>query len=131
IDTDGGKYAKALENAAKSHAIAVKNNDVPGMVFDAGLKGNLLLESGKPDLAKAEFEASVKLVEGSNLSQEIKDNAKLVHHYTIARVNVAKKDFAGAKKEEDAFRQGAYSSKNPFQQKLPHELDSIYTLTEN
>ena len=83
---DGGEFAKALANVDKASAIAEKNKDVPGLAFDRGLKGNILLEMGKPDAAKAEFEKGVALVEGSNLSQEIKDNAKLVLHFNLARV---------------------------------------------
>ena len=130
VQLDGGKHAKALEEVDKQHAIAEKGNDVPGMVFDRGLKAAILLEMGKPDQARAEYEASLKQVEGSNLSQEVKDNAKLVSHYNLARVALAKKDFAGAKKEADEFRKGASASKNPFQAKLPHELDGMIALAE-
>ena len=127
---DGGQMAKALTNVDAQYALAEKNKDVPAMAFDRGLKGNILLEMGKPDAAKAEFEKSVALVEGSNLSQEIKDNAKNALHYNLARVALAKKDFAAAKSEADEFRKGALASKNPFQPKLAHELDGIVALAE-
>ena len=127
---DAGEFAKALANVDKASAIAEKNKDVPGLAFDRGLKGNILLEMGKPDAAKAEFEKGVALVEGSNLSQEIKDNAKLVLHFNLARVAVAKKDFTLAKTEADEFRKGAMVSKNPFQPKLAHELDGTIALAE-
>jgi tetratricopeptide (TPR) repeat protein len=127
---DGGELAKALASVDKATAIAEKNNDVPAMAFDRGLKGNILLEMGKPDQAKAEFEKGVALVEGSNLSQEIKDNAKLVLHFNLARVALAKKDFAAAKAEAEEFRRGAVISKNPFQPRLAHELAGVIALAE-
>ncbi len=127
---DGGKLSEALENVGRQYAVAEKNHDVPAMAFDCGLKGNILLEMGKPDPAKAEFEKGVALVEGSNLSQEIKDNAKNALHYNLARVALAKKNFALAKTEADEFRKGAAASKNPFQPKLAHELDGIVALAE-
>ncbi len=130
VHVDGGKMAKALEDVDKQYALGQKTSDVPAMAFDRGLKGNILLEMGKADQAKAEFEAGVKLVEGSNLSQEIKDNAKLVGHYNLARVAAAKKDFAAAKSEADEFRKGAEASKNPAQAKNAHELDGIVALAE-
>lgn len=127
---DGGEFAKALANVDKATAIAEKNHDVPGMAFDRGLKGSILLAMGKPDAARAEFEKGVALVEGSNLSQEIKDNAKLGLHFNLARVAVGKKDFALAKAEADEFRMGAMVARNPFQPKLAHELDGVISLAE-
>jgi tetratricopeptide (TPR) repeat protein len=128
LHVDGGKMARALGDVDKQYALGEKTNDVPAMSFDCGLKGNILLEMGKPDQAKAEFERGVKLVEGSNLSQEIKDNARLVLHYNLARVALGKKDVAGAKGHADEFRKGAETSKNPAQRKQAHELDGIVAL---
>jgi tetratricopeptide (TPR) repeat protein len=127
---DGGKMSRALENVDKQYALAEKTDNVPAMAFDRGLKGNILLEMGKPDQARTEFERGLKLVEGSNLSQEIKDNAGLVGHYNLSRVALAKKDFAAAKSEADEFRKGAQASKNPAQAKNAHELDGIVALAE-
>ena len=127
---DGGKMARALENVDKQYALAQKTDNVPAMAFDRQLKGNILLEMGKPDPARAEFEGGVKLIEGSNLSQEIKDNARLVHHYNLARVALAKKDSAATKSEADEFRKGARASKNPAQAKNAHELDGIVALAQ-
>ena len=130
VHIDGAKMGKALEDADKQYALGEKTQDVPAMAFDRGLKGNILLEMGKPDPAKAEFERGVKLVEDSNLSQEIKDNTRLVHHYNLTRVALGKKDVAGAEKEADEFRKGASVSKNPQQHKLAHELDGIVALAK-
>jgi tetratricopeptide (TPR) repeat protein len=130
LHVDGGKMARALEDVDKQYALGEKTNDVPAMAFDRQLKGNILLEMGKPDQAKAEFERGLKLVGGSSLSPEIKDNAKLVHHYNLARVALGKKDFAAAKSEAEEFRKGAVVSKNPAQAKQAHELAGIIALAE-
>jgi len=130
VHADAGKMANALSDVDEQYALGEKTNDVPAMAFDRGLKGNILLEMGKPDQAKGEFERGVELVEGSSLSQGIKDNAKLVHHYNLARVALGKKDVAAAKSEADAFRKGASVSKNPAQAKQAHELDGIIALAE-
>ena len=130
VHVDGGNLAKALSDVAEQYSLGQKTNDVPAMAFDQGLKGNILLAMGKPDQAKGEFENGVKLIEGSSLSQEIKDNAKLVLHYNLARVAVAKKDFAAAKSEATEYRKGASSSKNPAQARNAHELDGIVALAE-
>ncbi|HEY6147734.1 MAG TPA: tetratricopeptide repeat protein, partial [Thermoanaerobaculia bacterium] len=128
VHLDGGQTAKALADVDERYAVGAKSNDVPAMAGDRGLKGLILVENGKADAAKKEFDAGLKLVQDSTLSQEVKDNAKLAHHYNMARVALAKGDTAGAKKEADEFRQGASTAKNPFTLKTSHELDGIIAL---
>jgi hypothetical protein len=67
------------------------------------------------DQAKQQFDRSLQLIEGSSLSQEIKDNAKLVHHFNLAGLDITKKDYAAAQRETEEFRQGAALTKNPAQ----------------
>src|SRR5882762_1050659 len=128
VDVDSGKWDKALEEVDKQYALGEKTNDVPAMTGDLQLKGNIMLEMGKPDEAKASFERGLKMTQDSNLSQEIKDNAKLFHHYNLARVALAKKDLTTAKTEAEAFRKGTETLKNPFQTKQAHELLGMIAL---
>ncbi|MEP6569803.1 MAG: tetratricopeptide repeat protein [Acidobacteriota bacterium] len=128
VDVDSGKLDAALAEVDKQYALGEKTNDVAGMTGDLQLKGNILLEMGKPDDAKAAFEQLVKLADGSSLSQEIKDNTKLFHHYNLTRVALAKHDTATAKTEADAFNKGTASLKNPFQTKQAHELLGMIAL---
>ncbi|HEY1434290.1 MAG TPA: tetratricopeptide repeat protein, partial [Thermoanaerobaculia bacterium] len=130
VQVDSGRLAKALETVDQQYALGEKNGDVPAMAFDAGLKGTILLEMGKPDLAAAAYAKGLAVVEASNLSPEIKNNGALVSHYNLARVAAAKKDFATARKEADAFRAGASTSNNPAQIKNAHELDGTIALAE-
>lgn len=130
VELDGGKTAGALSDVDEQYALGEKTNDVPAMAFDRGLKGLILLDTGKADQAKTAFESGVKIVQASTLSQELKDNAALFQHYNLTRVAIAKKDFAAAKSEADEFRKGSAASKNPFQVKLVHELDGIVALAE-
>ncbi|MEO8432130.1 MAG: tetratricopeptide repeat protein [Acidobacteriota bacterium] len=130
VHLDAGQTAKALADVDAQYALGEKTKDVPAMAFDRGLKGLILLESGKADAAKAEFDGQMTLIDGSTMSQEIKDNARLAHHYNLSRLALAKKDVAGAKKEADEFRKGAAAAKNPFTAKNAHELDGIIALSE-
>ena len=130
VDIDSGKMDKALEDVDKQYALGEKTNDVPGMTGDLQLKGNILLEMGKFDEAKAEFERGLKMTEASNLSQEIKDNARLFHHYNLARVALGKKDFATAKTEAEAFRKGTEPRKILSRQNRPTELLGMIALEE-
>ena len=128
VDADSGKLDAALAEVDKQYALGEKTNDVAGMTGDLQLKGNILLEMGKPDDAKAAFERIVKMTDDSTLSQEIKDNAKLFHHYNLTRVALAKKDMATAKSEAESFNKGTASLKNPFQTKQAHELLGMIAL---
>jgi tetratricopeptide (TPR) repeat protein len=130
VDVDGGKWDKALEEVDKQYALGEKTNDVPAMTGDLQLKGNIMLEMGKYDEAKALYERGLKMTEGSSLSQEIKDNARLFHHYNLTRVALGKKDFATAKTDAEAFRKGTEAAKNPAQTRQVHELFGMIALEE-
>src|SRR5204863_9145521 len=80
VDVDSGKWDKALADVDKQYALGEKTGDVPVMTGDLQLVGNIMLEMGKYDEAKALYERGLKMTGDSNLSQEIKDNAQLFHH---------------------------------------------------
>src|SRR5678815_3930548 len=128
VDVDSGKMDAALTEVDKQYALGEKSNDVAGMTGDLQLKGNILLEMGKPDDAKAAYDRLLKMTSDSSLSQEIKDNAALFHHYNLTRVALAKKDLTTAKSEAEAFRKGTETAKNPFQTKQAHELLGMIAL---
>jgi tetratricopeptide (TPR) repeat protein len=130
VDVDSGKMDKALEEVDKQYALGEKTNDVPGMTGDLQLKGNILLEAGKFDEAKSQFERGLKMTETSSLSQEIKDNARLFHHFNLARVSLGKKDLTTAKTEADDYRNGTEALNNPFQKKQAHSLAGMIALAE-
>ena len=130
VEADAGKMDKALEEVDKQYALGQKINDVAAMTGDLQLKGTILLEMGKYDEAKEQFERILKMTEGSNLSQEIKENTKRFHHYNLATVALGKKDYATAKAEAEEFRKGAEASKNPGQVKQAHQLTGMIALAE-
>src|SRR6185437_154734 len=130
VDVDSGKWDKALADVDKQYALGEKTNDVPGMTGDLQLKGNILLEMGKYDEAKASFEKLLKMTNDSGLSQEIKDNTALFNHYNLARVALGKKDLATAKTEADAFRKGTETKNNPLQVKQAHQLAGMIASEE-
>jgi hypothetical protein len=77
-----------------------------------------------------QFDRSLQMVESSSLSQEIKDNAKLLHHYNLCGLAIGKKDYAAAQTHAEEYRQGAEASKNPAQVKLAHELAGRIALAQ-
>jgi tetratricopeptide (TPR) repeat protein len=130
VAVDNGKFDQALAETAKQYALGEKVNDAAAMSGDLQLKGNILLEMGKADDAKKAFEQALKTTADSGLSQAVKDNAALFHHYNLARVAIAKKDLATAKTETDTFRKGTEAAKNANQLKQAHELAGRIALEE-
>ncbi len=130
VDVDAGRMDKALEDIDKEYAIAEKIGDVAAMTGDLQTKGTILLEMGKYAEAKEQFERLLKMTEGSTLSQEIKDNTRLFHHYNLATVALGMKDNAKAKAEAEEFRKGAEASKNPAQVRQSHQLLGMIALAE-
>jgi len=130
VAVDGGKLDQALAEVDKQYALGQKTNDVPAMIGDLQLKGNILLEMGKHDDAKQAYEQALKMASDSSQSQAFKDNAARFHHYNLARVAIAKKDLATAKTETETFRKAAEAAKNANQLKLAHELLGRIALEE-
>ncbi len=130
VHLDQGQTPRALSDLDEQYALGEKTKDVPAMASDRGLKGLLYAEGGKADAAKKEYDAGLKLVQESDLPQQVKDNEKLDYHSNMSRVALARKDFAGARREADLFRQGAEASKNPATVRNAHELDGTIALTE-
>ncbi|HKP37757.1 MAG TPA: tetratricopeptide repeat protein [Pyrinomonadaceae bacterium] len=128
VDVDSGNWDKALADVDKQYALGEKTNDLPGMTGDLQLKGNILLEMGKYAEAKALFEKALTMTEASNLSQQIKDNTRLFHHYNLARVALGKKDMPTTKREAGAFRTGAAARNNPGQMRQVHQLIGLIAL---
>ena len=130
VNVDSGKWDKALTEVDKQYALGEKTSDVPGMTGDLQLKGNIMLEMGKYDEARSLFERGLRMTDESGLSQEIKDNAKLFHHYNLSRVALGKKDLATATTEAETFRKGAEARNNPAQTKQAHQLLGMIALEE-
>lgn len=131
VAADSGKLDQALAEVEKQYALGQKTNDTPAMAGDLQLKGNILLEMGRFDDAKKAYEEALRLTTSdANLSQELKDNTALFHHYNLARVAIGKKDFSTAKTETEAFKRGSEAAKNQNQIKQVHELAGMTALAE-
>lgn len=130
VAADGGKFDQAAQVMDKEYAVAEKKNDAAAMAADLQAKGNILLEARKYADAQKAFDRSLQLTEGSGLSQEIKDNARRLHHFNLTMIAVGKKDYTTAKAEAEEFRTSAEASKNPAQVKQAHELAGVIALAK-
>ena len=122
LAADGGKFEKALQMIDKQYAVAEKKNDVAAMAGDLLAKGNIAMEMQKYDMAQQQFDRSFHMIQDSSLSQEIKNNAKLQHHFNLSAVALGKQDYAAAKMHCEEFHLGAEARNNPLQLKQWHEL---------
>jgi tetratricopeptide (TPR) repeat protein len=127
---DEGKYDEAVAELKKEQAVAAKINDAANMAADAVAMGDVLLEAGKPEEAKAQYQEALSRLEGSDLSPEVKDNARLVNHYNLGRVAVHSKDLASARKHAEAYMKGATAKKNSGQIRQAHDLAGTIALKE-
>ncbi len=130
VASDAGKFDQALAAMDKEYAVAEKKNDVAAMSADLQAKGNILLAAGKYDQAAQQFDRSAQMVAGSNLSQDIKDNAAALHHYNLASIALEKKDSKAAKMHADEFNQALSAKKNAGLEKQSHELAGRMALAD-
>jgi tetratricopeptide (TPR) repeat protein len=100
------------------------------MSADVTAIGDVLLEAGKPDQAKQRYEQALQLQERSDLPAEVKEDARLVHHYNLGRVAVGSHDLATAKQHAAAFLKGATAKKNDGETRLAHQLAGAIALEE-
>jgi tetratricopeptide (TPR) repeat protein len=127
---DEGKFDEALAELKKEYAVAEKINDAANMAGDAVAMGDVLLEAGKPEEARKQYEKALELQVNSDLSSEVKEDARLVHHYNLGRVALRTKDLVAAQKHADAFMQGATAKKNSAEIRQAHELAGTIALKE-
>jgi tetratricopeptide (TPR) repeat protein len=127
---DEGRLDEALAELKKQYAVAEKINDAANMAGDAVAMGDVLLEADKPGEAKQLYEKALTLQENADLSQEVKNDAKLVHHYNLGRVAVRENDLAAAKQHAETFMQGATAKKNSAEIRQAHALAGKIALKE-
>jgi tetratricopeptide (TPR) repeat protein len=130
VAADTGRLDQALQAMDKEYAVAQKKDDVASMAADLQAKGNILVEIPNYAEAARQFDRSLQMIQASSLSQGIKDNAILLHHYDLAGIAIAKKDYGAAKIHVEEFRRGAEAGKNPVQVQQTHELDGRMALAE-
>jgi tetratricopeptide (TPR) repeat protein len=92
--------------------------------------GDMLLGAGQADEARKRYQQSLTLIQGSGVSTELKDNAKLADHYNQARVALAKGDTATAKSEAEQHRSGVDSTHDVGRIRQAHELAGTIALKE-
>ena len=130
VYVDEGNTDGALGELQKEYDIAKNINDAGNMTADLNTMGNILLEAGKYDDAKAKFEEAMATTENSNLSPEVKENTRRLYKYNMGRVALKNGKLDDAKKLAVAFNKEAGDANNTFQIWLSHSLNGMIALKE-
>ena len=130
VATDGGKLADALAQVDRAYAVAEKTGDVASMSGDLQNRGDILVEMGRYDEAKATFEHSLKLIQDSDLAADIKENAAFIQRYDNVEVALGRRQLEVAKTEAAEFQKDVAAKENPVLTKLAHELAGIVALAQ-
>jgi tetratricopeptide (TPR) repeat protein len=131
IDVDQEKIDDAVGNLEKEYAIAEKAGDGISMGADLLAMGNVLMHAGRAVEAKVRYDKSLAVTEGSRAAAEVKENARLAHHFNLSRVALAAGDLGTARREAAVFREGVEQKSNPFQMRQSHEIAGLIALAEN
>jgi len=127
---DGGQMDRALKELETQYALAEQNNDLTAMAGDLVVMGNIHLEMDQPEMAESEFKKAVQLVEGSDRSEEVKDNFRRGYLYNTARAALAGGNIDEARTAAAEYRQQVEAINNPLQIKLAHQVAGMIALTE-
>jgi tetratricopeptide (TPR) repeat protein len=130
IYADEGKLEEALAELKKEFAVAEKINDAAAMAADLVAMGDVALEAGNPTAARKFYLRSLELQEQSDLSAEVKADARLVHHYNLGRTYLRAGDLAQAREHARAFMSGAMAKNNNGEVLQAHELAGSIALQE-
>ncbi len=127
---DEGKYKEALAAIKEQHALAENINDTAAMAGDLGIMANILYEQGRYDDALERYRTSLRLIMDSELSSEIKANAKRFFLYNDARITMKKGDLKAAETKCEAHLEQTTEAENLNQIRLSHELTGMLALEQ-
>jgi tetratricopeptide (TPR) repeat protein len=127
---DEGKFDEAVKQLQQEYAVAEKINDAAAMAADLTAVGDVLLEAGKPKEAQQQYTRALELQVNSDLSAEVKENARLVEHFNFGRVAAAAGDYGTATEHARLFLQGATAKKNDGQIRQAHDLAGTIALDQ-
>ena len=130
IYADEGKLDQALAELQKEYAVAEKISDTAAMSADLVAMGDVALEAGRPVDARKFYVRSLEMQERSDLSAEVKEDAKLNHHYNLGRAALQAGDLEGAREHAKTFLSGATAKNNGAETRQAHELTGAIALQE-
>jgi tetratricopeptide (TPR) repeat protein len=126
-----GNTDAALEVLNRQYQLAEAINDAGSMANDLAIMGNILYEAGRYEEAKEKYDESLAVTVGSDLSNEVKENAKRITLYREGRILLMTGMVDEAKNVANEFSEKAKAANNTFQIWLSHDLNGIIALNDN
>jgi tetratricopeptide (TPR) repeat protein len=123
-----GDMDSALAELEKQYALGEQTNDAGAMAGDLAAMGDVLCEAGRFEEALSKYQLSVELVQQSDLSSQIKENAGLTLYYTTGYVAARTGDLAGALAKARHYLKGTQALENPNLIRLAHQLAAVIAL---
>jgi len=125
VDLDAGHVDRALQQLRSRYAVAKRGKDVPAMVQDATLIGDVELEARQPAEASRQYQQALQMMDASGLSNDLKTDARIEHHAQLARVALKRGDLATAKREAQVYADSASHGTHPDRVREGHELAGL------
>jgi len=122
---DESDIDKAIDEFNWLYNFSSEIDDYGNMAQDLTNMGNIFLEQAKPEQAISKYKRALHIIENSNLSEEIKENAKHLFLYFQAKVAIQKNDLNTAKALSEKYSQWADSNNNRPLIRLAHQLKGM------
>ena len=123
-----GDSTGAVEQLERSAEVARADGDCVSQSGDLELQGRVLLEVHRVDEAEGRFAASSRAVAECEVSEEIKENARIAALADQARVALARSRLAEAKELAGRYREAALARGIAFEVLAAHELTGVVAL---
>jgi len=127
---DEGRPEDALEVLDKRFVLSQKNNDAAAMAGDLAQKAAIYVQIGKAAKARGEYELALKIIEDSDLSEEIKANSRRIKLYNDTRVALIEDNIELARELSIEFRKQVDEINHPNLIKASHQLAGMIALDE-
>jgi tetratricopeptide (TPR) repeat protein len=125
-----GDLERALERARERFGMAQQAHDLTSMADDHVLMGYILLNAGRFERAREEFELSVARILEADVPPEVKQATERLLLYNEARVALAAGDLPGAKAKTAGYRKLVELHQIPSEIRRTHELAGRIAIEE-
>jgi len=127
---DEGNTDGALEEMQKQFNLGKNIDDAGAMNGDLIGMGNILFEAGRYGEAKLKYDEALIVMEGSNLSEEVKENSRRLDVYNRGRIALMTGKIEDAKKLAEEFSIRANNANNTFQIWQSHYLNGLIAMED-
>ncbi len=125
-----GATDKAIAELTAGYALAEAEHDAGTMSGDLVQMGDVLREAGRLDAAEAKYARALRVVNESQLPEEVKGATRRNHVFEEARLAVARNDLATAKAKAMDYEKLVAPRNAPFEIRQQHELAGLIALLE-